>query len=72
MSQQGPCSKFFSGGLNWTNFLGGWGGGGGNALEFLFNYSFVMENAFITIKLLIFFHIFSDVAIGSQDSPSLN
>ena len=30
------------------------------------------ENAFITIKLLIFFHIFSDVAIGSQNSPSLN
>ena len=27
--------------------------------------SLVTENAFITIKLLIFFHIFSDVAIGS-------
>ena len=31
----------------------------------------VMENAIITIKLLIFSHIFSDVAIGSENSPSL-
>ena len=44
----------------------------GNALEFLFNISKVTENAFITIKLLIFFQIFSDIAIGSQHSPSLN
>ena len=48
------------------------GGGRGNAWEFLFNSSKATENAFITIKLLIFFHIFSDVAIGSQSSPSLN
>ena len=30
------------------------------------------ENAFITIKLLIFVHVFSDVAVGSQNSLSLN
>ena len=42
------------------------GGGEGHPSEFLFNFSKVTENAFITIKLLIFFHIFSDVAIGSQ------
>ena len=34
-----------------------------NAWEVLFNFSKVMENAFITIKLLIFFHIFSVVAV---------
>ena len=43
-----------------------------NALEFLFNFSKVTESAFITIKIFIFFHVFSDVAIGSQNSPSLN
>ena len=49
-------------------FFGG-GGGGGDAWEFLFNFSKVTENAFITMKLLIFFHIFGDVglAIGSTD-----
>ena len=41
-------------------------GGGGHAWEFLFNSSKATENTFITIKLLIFFHTFSDVAIGSQ------
>ena len=39
------------------------GGTGGHACGFLFNFSKVTENAIITIKLLIFFHIFSDVAI---------
>ena len=52
-------------------FLGG-GGAGGLACGFLFNFSKVAENAIITIKLLIFFHIFSDVAIGPENSPSLN
>ena len=42
---------------------------GGHACGFLFNFSKVTENAIITIKLLIFFHIFSDVAIGSENSP---
>ena len=41
-------------------------------LLFLFNISKVTENAIITIKLLIFFHIVSDVAIGSENSQSLN
>ena len=36
------------------------------------NFSKVTENVIITIKLLIFFHIFSDVAIGPENSPSLN
>ena len=53
-------------------FWGGGGEGGGHACGFLFNLSKVTENAIITIKLLIFFHIFSDVAIGSENSPSLN
>ena len=35
-------------------------------------FSKVTEIAFITIKLLKFFHILSDVAIASQNSPSLN
>ena len=48
------------------------GGGGGHAWEFLFNFPKVTENTFITIKLLMFFHIFSDVAIAFQSSPSLN
>ena len=48
----------------------GWGGG--HACRFLFNFSKVTENAIIMIKLLFFFHIFSDVAIGSENSPSLN
>ena len=53
------------------NFLGG-RAGGGHACGFLFNFSEVTVNAIITIKLLIFFHIFSDVAMGPQNSPSLN
>ena len=48
------------------------GGGGGHVCGFLFNFSKVTENAIITIKLLIFFHILSDVAIGSENSTSLN
>ena len=49
-----------------------WEGVGGHACGFLFNFPKVTENAILTIKLLIFFHIFSDVAIGSENSPSLN
>ena len=50
-----------------------WGGVGvWHACGFLFNFSKVTENAIIAIKLLIFFHIFSDVAIGPGNSPSLN
>ena len=52
-------------------FFGG-GAGEPHACGFLLNLSKVMENAIITIKLLIFFHIFSDVAFGSENSPSLN
>ena len=36
------------------NFLGG--GGGGHACGLLYNFSNMMENAIITIKLLIFDH----------------
>ena len=53
-------------------FWGGGGEGGRHACGFLFNFSKVAENAIITIKLLIFFPIFSDVAIGPENSPSLN
>ena len=67
--------------------VGAGGGGGGrdakeerrtkfgtsHAWQFLFNFFIVTGNAFITIKLLIsFVDIFSDVGIGSQNSPSLN
>ena len=52
------------------NFFRGWGGG--NACGFLFNFSKVTENAIITTKLFILFHIFSDVAIGPENSPSVN
>ena len=64
--KQEPRSKILSGG----------GGGGAkldemflgeDAWKFWFYFSKVTGNAFITIKLLIFFHIFSDVAIGSTD-----
>ena len=48
------------------------GGGGACLWNFLFSFSKMTEKAFITIKLLIFFHIFSDVAIGSENSLSLN
>ena len=49
-----------------------WGGGpGGHACGFLFNFSKVTENA-NNDKTIDFFHIFSDVAIGSENSPSLN
>ena len=43
--------------------IGGEGGGGVARLGILFNFSEVSENDFLAIKL--FFHIFSDVAIGS-------
>ena len=43
---------------------------GGTCLGY---FSKVMVNAFITnYKTISFFHIFSDVAIGSQNSPLLN
>ena len=49
-----------------------WGGGaGGHACGFLFNFSKVTENA-NNDKTIDFFHIFSDVTIGSENSPSLN
>ena len=52
-------------------FWGGWRGG--YACGFPFNFSKVTENAIITIKLLIFlFHTFSDVTIGSENSPPRN
>ena len=41
--------------------------GGGHTCRFLFNFSKVTENAIITIKLLIFFNIFSDVALGPEN-----
>ena len=51
--------------------FGGGGRGGGHACGFLFNFSKVTENA-NNDKTIDFFHIFSDVAIGSENSPSLN
>ena len=47
------------------------GGRGGHACGFLFNFSKVTENA-NNDKTIVFFHLFSDVAIGSENSPSLN
>lgn len=42
--------------------------GGGYAWKFLFNFSKVKQNAaFYNDKTINFFHIFSDVAIGSQN-----
>ena len=69
---QGPRIKFYSGGGGLKKNAGGNLGDGGHVWEFLFNFFQATENAFITIKLLIFFHTFSDVAIGSQNPPSLN
>ena len=72
--QQGPRSTFSSGGAKEECvkeiFLGG-GAGGGHACGFLFNFSKVTENV-NNDKTIDFFHIFSDVAIGSENSPSLN
>ena len=48
--------------------IGGWGGMLGNSV---FNFSKVTESVLI-MKKLHFLHMFSDVAIGSQNSPSLN
>ena len=49
------------------------GGRGGACLWIsIFNFSKGTDNAILTIKLLIFFHIFSDVAIGPENSRSLN
>ena len=45
--------------------------GGGHACGFLFNFSKVTENA-NNDKTIDFFHIFRVVAIGSENSPSLN
>ena len=42
-----------------------WGGWGGHACGFLFSFSKVTENAYNN-KTIDFFHIFSDVAIGSE------
>ena len=47
------------------------GEGEGHACGFLFNFSKVTENAIVTIRQLSFFHIFSDVAIGSENSPAI-
>ena len=47
------------------------GGGGRHACGFLFNFSKVTKNA-NNNKAIDFFHIFSDLAIGSENSPSLN
>ena len=44
---------------------------GGHACGLLFSFSKVTENAY-NDKTIDFFHIFSDVAIGSENSPSLN
>ena len=51
--------------------FGGGAGRGGHACGFLFNFSKVTENA-NNDKTIDFFHIFSDVTIGSENSPSLN
>ena len=56
---------------NFFFFGGGGGGPGAHACGFLFNFSKVTENA-NNDKTIDFFHIFSDVAIGSENSPSLN
>ena len=52
------------------NFGGGAGGGG--MLVHFYSISLKRRRMRITIKLLIFFHVFSDVSIGSENSPSLN
>ena len=51
--------------------FGGGDGAGGHACGFLFSFPKVTENA-NNDKTIDFFHIFSDVAIGSENSPSLN
>ena len=48
------------------NFFGGRGGRGAHACGFLLNFSKVIENAIIAIKLLMFFLILSNVALGSE------
>ena len=76
---QEPRSKFLSGGRGregrglkkngWAKFFKG----EGHAWEVFFNFVKVTENdAFITIKLLIFGHIFNDIGIESQNPPSLH
>ena len=45
---------------------------GGDMLVDFYSISLKWRRMRITIKLLIFFHIFSDLAIGSEISPSLN
>ena len=47
------------------------GAGGGDACGFLFSFSKVTDNA-NNDKTIDFFQIFSDVAVGSENSPSLN
>ena len=51
-------------------FFGG-PAGGGMRVDF-YSISLKWQRMRITIELLIFFHIFSDVAIGAENSPSLN
>ena len=68
------AASFRVGGLKknaWRKIF--WGGrrGGGMLVDF-HSISLKWRRMRITIKLLIFFHIFSDVAIGSENSPSLN
>ena len=58
---QGPCSKLLSGGAKLDDFFGGGVGGGEGVIGNFYLISLV------TIKLLIFSHILSDVAIGSSD-----
>ena len=63
---QGPRSKFSSGGAKEECVKEIFFWGGGHACGFLFNFSKVTENA-NNDKTIDF-----DVAIGSENSPSLN
>ena len=69
---QGPRSKFSSGGAKEESVKENFFWGGGGMLVDFYSISLKRRRMRITIKLLIFFHIFSDVAIGSENSPSLN
>ena len=69
---QRPRSKFSSGGAKEECLKENFGGGRGGMLVDFYSISLKWRRMRITIKLSIFFHIFSDVAIGSENSPSLN
>ena len=69
---QGPRSSGLTKDVWRKFFIWARRGARGHACGFLFNFPKVTGNAIITIKLLIFSHIFSDVAIGPENSPSLN